>query len=292
MPLCYNFELNVLCDLISMNPQLDVSPIKSLDEALISYAWYRNDLLYPDEEKTVEESSHLLRNPKYQLYAPVIREICRRIKKGENLLPYLSRRKESLTSHDALLRSANIHHFHLNTKHKGDDLLYAYCDMFSPEEVYLLDIGTHKDFEKIYFWYDILFKNWPKLRNKLLDQEFLILTDTKNPSFKKYLYGSSYGVVPFDNKALFLGLNKSAMKYLIRNWLRMLSILEDWIFYRPEYLCKVAQIPYPIWRQEWVRVLTIGHNFINFILGNRKLHLQDRGYDNKIILLTPSTSEK
>lgn len=287
MPLCYNFELNVLCDLISMNPQLNISPIKSLEEALISYAWYRNDLLYPDEEKTVEVSSHLLRNPKYQLYAPVIREICRRIKKGENLLPYLSRRKESLTSHDALLRSANIHHFHLNTKHKGDDLLYAYCDILATEEVYLLDIGTHKDFERIGFWYDILFQNWPKLREKLLDPKFLILTDNQNPPLKEYLYGSAYGVIPFENKALPLGLNKVSIQYAIKNWIRLLSILEGWILNHPKELCQAAQIPYPIWQQEWVRIVTMGHNFISFRLANRKLRLQDTGYSTRLMAAVP-----
>lgn len=278
MPLCYNFELNVLMNLVSMNRQVNLEGIKSLDQALLCYAWYRNDLLYPQEEKEVYLSEDLLSNPKYKTSKSLIADICYKIAKGENLIPYLSQRKTSPLKEDALLKAANIHHFHLNTRHTGNDLLFVYCDLFAPNRVYLLDIGTHKDFEAIPFWYNILFKNWPTLRNKLLSKDFLVLVDPQKPSLKKYLYGSSYGVIPFEDNALLLGMNKSAIKYAIKGWKRMLKILEEWIVNYPEALCMAAQIPLPVWEKQWVYVTNIGYNFVVFRLGTHKLRLQDKGY--------------
>ncbi len=277
MSICYNFELNVLMNLVSMNPKVNLQGIKSLDEALLYYAWYRNDLLYQKEKKQVFVSKNLLSNHKYQVYVSAIADIRSRIEKGEDLLPYFSKRKMSPLNDDALLEAANIHHFHLNTKHKGDDLLFAYCDLLFPKEVYLLDIGTHKDFYRIYFWYNILFDNWPNLRNKLLDKEFLVLADTELP-IKKCLYSTSYGVIPFEDKALLVGMNKNTIKYAIKGWKRMLKILEEWILNYPEDLCSAAQIPWPVLEKKWIYVTNIGHNFVSFRLGDSKLMLQDKGY--------------
>lgn len=278
MPLRYNFELNVLLNLVSMNPNVDLRGIQSLDQALVCYAWYRHDLLYQKEKKNVFISKELLSNPKYKEHESVILNIYSKIKKGENLVPYLSKRKISPLNGDALLESANIHHFHLNTKHTGNDLLFVYCDLLAPNEAYLLDIGTHKDFERIPFWYDILFKNWPNLRNKLLDKDFLVLADSENSSIKKYLYGSSYGVIPFENQALPIGINKLTIKSAIKDWKRMLKILEVWILNYPEDLCRVANIPLPIGEERWVYVTDIGNKFISFRLGESMLRLADRGY--------------
>ena len=278
MPLRYNFELNVLLNLVSMNPQVDLQGIQSLEQSLLCYAWYRNDLLYRKEKKKVWISRDLLSNPQYKKYESVILDICLKIERGKDLISYLSRRKKSPLNTDALLESANIHHFHLNTKHIGNELLFAYCDLLSPNEVYLLNIGTHEDFEKISVWYAILFKNWPNLRNKLLGEEFLVLVDSKNSSIKKHLYGTSYGVIPFEDKALLVGMNRKTIKSAIKGWQRMLKILEEWILNYPEDLCRAANIPLPIWEEQWVYVTNIGYNFISFRLGNSKLRLQDRGY--------------
>ena len=283
MRIRYNFELNALAELMSLNPNVDVSGIHSLDDALSSCAWNRNDLLYPNEKKNVHLSENLLSNTNYPKYASVIETICHIIKEGGDLSPYLSKKKRNPLLGDALLDSVNIHHFHLNTKHNGNELLYAYCDLHVHDNVYLLDIGSHDDFECVRHWYDILFKNWPNLRSKLLNSDFLILADN-NASIKKHLYGMSYGIVPYEDKALLIGMNKVAIKSAVTKWKRMLRILENRILDYPDDLCRAAQIQMHLLEDKWVCVTGIGHDFITFRLGNNELRLQDRGFHIELML--------
>ncbi len=283
MRICYNFELNALVELMSLNPNVDISEIHSLDDALASYAWNRNDLLYPNEKKNVHLSKNLLSNTNYPQYASVIETICRIIKEGGNLSPYLSKKKRNPLYGDALLDSVNIHHFHLNTKHKGNELLYAYCDLHKHDDVYLLDIGSHDDFECVRHWYDILFKNWPNLRSKLLNNDFLILADN-SASIKKHLYGISYGIVPYEDKALLIGMNKVVIKSAVKKWKHMLQVLENYILNFPDVLCRATQIQMPLLEDQWVCVTGIGHDFVIFHLGNHELILKDFGLYIELLL--------
>lgn len=66
----------------------------------------------------VQFSTHLLENPKYKTIQPVLDEITQRLRNGESLLPYLSRKAPEPRYKDGLLLFWGIHHLH--SQHKNN----------------------------------------------------------------------------------------------------------------------------------------------------------------------------
>ena len=109
-----------------------------------------------------------------QKYKDVVAEIERKIERGENLNPYLSRQLPNLNANDALLNDWGIQHLHLGSrvitkegKTKGmmegtPEILYVYID---EQASYFIVIGDHNSFgDKDLL--QVLQDNWPEVLEK------------------------------------------------------------------------------------------------------------------------------
>lgn len=122
----------------------------------------------------VQFSTHLLENPKYKTIQPVLDEITQRLRNGESLLPYLSRKAPEPRYKDGLLLFWGIHHLHLNSiktigangfvsrTYGQSELLFLRIE---GSTAYLIDIVSHA--EEYCFvnprLLEIVDKNWPEL---------------------------------------------------------------------------------------------------------------------------------
>ena len=118
--------------------------------------------------RTVFKAKGLLCPPKY---GSVLAEIERKIKSGENINPYLSRKLPDLRVNDDLLNDWRIQHLHLGSsvittegKNKGrikgtKELLYVY---FTEQSAYFIVIGDHHTFADQKLLH-IVHENWPEV---------------------------------------------------------------------------------------------------------------------------------
>ncbi|MDE0221110.1 MAG: hypothetical protein OXJ90_17715 [Spirochaetaceae bacterium] len=115
-----------------------------------------------------------------QEYVSALAEIERKIERGENINPYLSRKLRNLCANDELLNDWGIQHLHLGisviTKKKNrgfiegtPKLLFAY---FDDQSAYFIVIGDHDSFGEAELL-QILHDNWPE-----------VLEKSKNPNIR------------------------------------------------------------------------------------------------------------
>ena len=110
-------------------------------------------------------------------YGSVLAEIERRLKSGENINPYLSRKLPDLRVNDDLLNDWRIQHLHLGSsvittegKNKGrikgtKELLYVY---FTERSAYFIVIGDHHTFADDKLLH-IVHDNWPEVLKQYED---------------------------------------------------------------------------------------------------------------------------
>lgn len=121
-----------------------------------------------------------------QKYRGAVAEIEKKIERGENLNPYLSRQLPKLKANDALLNDWGIQHLHLGSdvitkegKTKGmmkgtPELLYVY---FDEKAAYFIVIGDHNSFGDQDLL-QVLRDNWPD-----------VLEEYRNPRIKSVIPG-------------------------------------------------------------------------------------------------------
>ena len=106
-------------------------------------------------------------------YVCALSEIERKVERGENINPYLSRKLPNLSANDELLNDWGIQHLHLGSslitkkKNRGfiegtPELLFVY---FDEQSAYFIVIGDHESFGDQELL-EILHDNWPEILEK------------------------------------------------------------------------------------------------------------------------------
>jgi len=128
----------------------------------------------PSIPYTLQFSAEIQKNPKFKSHKKALDEITNRLKTGETLRPYLSKKAVDPTYKDGMLLSWGIHHLHLNTVDTvGNDGFVARLRGRSElllvriegHTAYLIEIVPHS--EQLLFWnprlLEIVDRNWPDL---------------------------------------------------------------------------------------------------------------------------------
>ena len=118
-------------------------------------------------------------------YKEALSKLENSIKKGENLIPYMSKRVMDPGFNDGLLNDWGIHHFHLNVKKEEDSIFIKRSDWLllayiNEQSAYFIGVYPHR---KPHLWshinlVEIMDKNWPEVIEKYKLEGFLKL-DTK-----------------------------------------------------------------------------------------------------------------
>lgn len=128
----------------------------------------------PPVPYVVRFSAEIRQNPRFETRKKALAEITSRLKNGETLRPYLSKRAAEPAYKDGMLLSWGIHHLHLNTiDTAGEDGFVARPQGHSElllariegQTAYLIEIVPHS--EQLLFWnprlLEIVDRNWPEL---------------------------------------------------------------------------------------------------------------------------------
>jgi hypothetical protein len=166
----------------------------------------------------------------------------------------------------------DIHHFHLSKagKKNGDDLLFVFLNTDKAEDVYFLDIASHKFFLKNQYWFNILFNNWVHLKEDLNLNS--IKGNKISDDFRNKL---SYNDISFceqiqDGVNIFS--NKTSIKsfYIVEQLKHNIGILENKIKSAPFFFCNLIKIPYNKKNDLNIKVLSFGiKNFVLVINGKK-----------------------
>lgn len=130
----------------------------------------------------------------YQKEITLIRDI---FEKGENIMPFMSMRKNAKKGqnpyNDALLNNWHMHHFHLNLEKdnlgyikRSKDLLFC---IVKPESVYMIDIQSHQDNWADKRLLEIVDSNWSELL-----EPFIVNGITSAPSQSVYEESRKYNI--------------------------------------------------------------------------------------------------
>ena len=150
--------------------------------------------------RTVLKAKGFVCPPKYGC---VLAEIERKIRRGENINPYLSRKLPDLRVNDDLLNDWGIQHLHFGSsafttegKNKGrmtgtKELLYVY---FTEQSAYLIEIGDHHTFAKQKLLH-ILHDNWPELLKQYEDPSIKsVIPDDLTSEHRRELRKAGYNM--------------------------------------------------------------------------------------------------
>ena len=152
------------------------------------------------------------------MYGSVLAEIERRIRRGENINPYLSRKLPDLRVNDDLLNDWGIQHLHLGksvitTEGKNEgriqgtrDLLYVY---FTEQSAYFIVIGDHHTFAKQELL-RILHDNWPELLKQYEEPSIKSvipddLTSEHRRALRKAGYNMAVDIMPDGTAYMMIG---------------------------------------------------------------------------------------
>ncbi|HWW07603.1 hypothetical protein [Collimonas sp.] len=128
----------------------------------------------PQQQYTVEFSTELLENPKYEQFHAEVDEIVQCLRVAADMTPYLSKKAPEFDARDPLLLQGGIHHLHLNSVSTvGTDRFVARA--FGKAELlflriengtaHLIDIRSHSDSNRFVGTQllEIVDRNWPHL---------------------------------------------------------------------------------------------------------------------------------
>lgn len=190
----FNLWKKAVCDKVKENINL---PDLSDDKILNNYITYIRKCMFfrakIEESKEIkEEISHLSDLSTVTVYE----EIKRRLKHGEGVAPYLSKRAKALKP-DYLFLDWNILHLHLGNLRKGNEYANRTNEtlhLFLPpksKKVYFIKIGHHfKDSEPDPYVdkneLRIIYTNWEKLLDKYEIHNFVPTCDVSDEERKKY----------------------------------------------------------------------------------------------------------
>jgi hypothetical protein len=176
-------QLLVAMDLVADADSIAVQLLSNLgykpkprDTALDRFAilFTRAERTIPPVPYEVRLSDDIRQNPKYRAHQKAFDEIVSRLRKGESVHPYLSKRAVRAAYQDTLLLTWGIHHLHLNSintvdkrgfvarKHGESELLLL---RIKDDTAYLIDIVSHGEpdlFDNPRLL-EVVDRNWPEL---------------------------------------------------------------------------------------------------------------------------------
>lgn len=154
-----DFVENLTAELADHNINVDITD--DSETVKIKYFNFKKRLI-PPVPRQVLKSNEFTCPTDQESGLEIIEE---KIKKGDNLLPHLSRQLTNLDYNDSLLNDWGIYHLHLGTVIEGDGfinrtgpVLFARFDM---ENAYLINVMGHGSWTKQQM-IRVLHDNWPK----------------------------------------------------------------------------------------------------------------------------------
>lgn len=189
------------------NLGLKIGKEKSLRDLLLDYLTILGKLIIPlPREVKISPllESKLDKHPK----SKEVHLIAKRLKDGENVNFFQSRRLLQSNFHDHLLFEWNVYHFHLSTKLEPNgkyfkntkSLLFTYID---EKQAILLDIDTHRDGvfadEK---WLEILDDYFPEVLSPYISKDIVDVSPHLTPSERQEIWskGISTGMTKVNGK--------------------------------------------------------------------------------------------
>ena len=175
-------EINVLRDLVEIfRAQLvqvgysanDVYGVVGDDELLTAY-YNATRRIVGAGPRTVHRANGFVA-PTDPDQARALATIEEKLRRGESVVPYLSRKIRDLSYNDLLFNDWGIHHFHLGTNIEGDGFVNRTCPLLyivfgdtidfhgkGNTDAHLLAVMDHNDFATQEL-VEILHENWPEL---------------------------------------------------------------------------------------------------------------------------------
>jgi len=168
---------------------------KDTRQILVDYFSLKHKLI-SNSKRTVLSAKHLQEKVNTLGLKEIFDEILKKIAKGRDLNPHLSKGVLKPSKHDFILNEWKLHHLHLTNLKKnesdyffvrGDFLLFMHVQDY---QIYLIDIIPHSDrlvFAKKDF-IRIVKENWSDLHDKFLfgDGEMQLLDDLSEEDIANY----------------------------------------------------------------------------------------------------------
>lgn len=212
--------------------------VKKLENPLINFFEYY--MMHIPIKKRKVYKSDIFQCPKQ--YEKALGDFIQKVKRGEDINPFLSNKKDTLTGKDLLLYDWNIYHFHLTRRYnrngkptRSNYLIFAAC---TDEAMYFIQIYKHQ--KKNVFvqkeLLEIICRNWPQLTapyemkevfaGKITDEERLTIRN-KNILTLNDIDGKTY--FPPGGGYVSNGTSLKAV-HLSDFLLNKMKNLEKWIF--------------------------------------------------------------